>query len=73
MITGPLTMRELTKVVATVCGRPMLADTAGERFQEANCLGCRRVVARRHRLPRRQAPDGQRAGRSRSGLRAAAG
>ncbi len=40
MITGPLTMRELTEVVATVCGGdPMRPETVGERSQEANCLG----------------------------------
>jgi hypothetical protein len=38
MITGPLTMRELTEVVATVCGDPIRPE-AGERSQEANCLG----------------------------------
>jgi hypothetical protein len=40
MITGPLTMRELTEVVATVCaGDPMGPETAEEWPQEANCLG----------------------------------
>jgi hypothetical protein len=40
MITGPLTMRELAEVVATVCGGdPMRPERAGERSQEANCLG----------------------------------
>ncbi len=40
MTTGPLTMRELTEVVATVCGGdPMRPEAAGERSQEANCLG----------------------------------
>jgi hypothetical protein len=39
MITGPLTMRELFEVVATVYGDPMRPDTAGERSEEANCLG----------------------------------
>jgi hypothetical protein len=40
MITGPLTMQELTEVVATVCGGdPMRPETAGERSREVNCLG----------------------------------
>jgi hypothetical protein len=39
MITGPSTRRELTEVMATVCGDPMRPDTAAERSQEANCLG----------------------------------
>ena len=38
MITGPLTMRELTEVVATVCGNPIRPET-GEWSQETNCLG----------------------------------
>ncbi|SNR24547.1 hypothetical protein [Blastococcus mobilis] len=40
MITGPLTMRELTEVVATVCdGDPVHLGTAREWSREANCLG----------------------------------
>ncbi len=40
MITGPLTMRELTEAVATVCaGAPMQPETMPEGSPEANCLG----------------------------------
>jgi hypothetical protein len=39
MITGALTMRELTEVVATVCSDPTYPRRAGDRSEEANCSG----------------------------------